>query len=220
MFLRLYEDATELVRANRTVTDGTRSRSLGGVLASDAYRVLALNRARETARSLKVPLVNHVLRVAQTALLGIEIGRDVRLGRGVWFVHSLGIIIGGNSVIGDRVRFYGSNTVGTVSGGYPVIEDDVVIGAGARILGPVRIGRGARIGANAVVLIDVPAGATAVGVPARVLPKDGAPSEAPAPATPEDFTDEQLLGELHRRRVQVELAPNRHPRPPKLAKVP
>jgi len=56
--------------------------------------------------------------VAQTAVLGIEIGKDVTLGKGVYFVHSLGIVIGGHAVIGDRVRFYGNNTVGTATPGY------------------------------------------------------------------------------------------------------
>jgi serine O-acetyltransferase len=103
-------------------------------------------------------------------LFGIEIGKDVTLGHGVYFVHTSGIVIGGDSRIGNRVRFYGSNTIGTAKdNGYPVIEDDVWIGAGARILGPITIGAGARIGANAVVLTSVPAGAVAVGIPAKVV---------------------------------------------------
>jgi serine acetyltransferase len=142
------------------------------VLTSDGYRVLALQRLREAARGLGIPLGNHALRVAQTAVLGVEIGKDVELGRGVYFVHSLGTVVGGDAKVGHRVRFYGNNTVGTAKdNGYPVIEDDVWIGAGARILGPVRIGARSRIGANAVVLQDVPPDSVAVGIPARIFPR-------------------------------------------------
>ena len=69
----------------------------------------------------------------------------------------------------------GSNTLGTAKeNGYPIVEDDVVVGCGARILGPIRVGKGATIGANAVVIHDVPPGATVTGIPARVREK---PSE-------------------------------------------
>jgi serine O-acetyltransferase len=116
----------------------------------------------------------------QTALFGIEISKDVTLGQGVVFVHTVGIVIGGNARIGDRVVFLGSNTIGNnKNSGYPQIGNDVVIGAGARILGPVTIGDGASIAANAVVLCDVPAGAVAVGIPAVVKLR------GPRPATDE-----------------------------------
>ncbi|SEU39552.1 serine O-acetyltransferase [Myxococcus fulvus] len=166
----LVADAMELARAANGHTDAKSIAKV--VLTSDSYRITALNRAREAALDYHIPLVNHVLRVAQTAVLGIEIGKDVTLGKGVYFVHSLGIVIGGDARIGDRVRFYGNNTVGTAKdNGYPVIEDDVWVGAGARILGPVRIGARSRIGANAVVLQDVPPDSVAVGIPARIFPR-------------------------------------------------
>jgi serine O-acetyltransferase len=136
---------------------------------SDSYAITALGRLREGARRCRVPGVNHALRLLQTGFYGIELGNEVTLGHGVWFIHPTAIVIGGNAKIGDRVRFFGSNTVGTAKeNGYPTIEDDVWVGAGARILGPVRIGKGARIGANAVVLTDVPPGAVAVGIPAKI----------------------------------------------------
>src|SRR5439155_13517959 len=128
-----------------------------------------LTRMREAARRWHVPGMNHALRIVQTAVYSIEIGNDVELGEGVNFTHTLGIVVGGDSRVGARVKFLGNNTIGTAKeNGYPVIEDDVVIGCGARVLGPIRIGKGALIGANAVVLSDVPPGAVVSGIPAKV----------------------------------------------------
>jgi serine O-acetyltransferase len=166
MVRALWRDALELARASG---DGVSVRGVAkAVLTYDSYAITSLTRLRQSARRLHVPLVNHALRVVQTSFYGIEIGKDVTLGNGVYFVHPLGIVIGGTSRVGDRVRFYGNNTVGTAKdNGYPVIEDDVWIGAGARILGPVRVGARARIGANAVVLEDVAPDTVVVGIPAR-----------------------------------------------------
>src|SRR5580658_7437351 len=135
----------------------------------DSSHVLILSRIRQAAERSHVPFVSGVARRLQTALFGIEIAGNVKLGEGVFFMHTVGIVLGGDSQIGDRVMFLGGNTLGAVDRrGYPRIGNDVVIGAGARILGPVTIGDGASIGANAVVLRDVPPGAVAVGVPAVV----------------------------------------------------
>ena len=142
------------------------------VLSADTFHVLAMTRLRESARRWHVLGVNRALRLAQTALYGIEIGKDVELGEGVYFVHTLGIILGGDAKIGSRVRFMGNNTVGPAKdNGSPTSEDDVIVGAGARILGPIRVGRGATIGANAVVLEDVAPGSVMVGVPAKAKGK-------------------------------------------------
>ena len=170
MLQELIADAHQLQRAARFPS------GVGGlakaVLTTDSYRVLALNRVREGARRFHVPLVNTVLRVVQQVMAGVEIGKAVTLGEGVYFVHPVGVVIGGDARIGNRVRFYGSNTIGTAKDdGYPTIEDDVWIGAGARILGPVTVGARSQIGANAVVLTDVPPDSVAVGVPARIRPR-------------------------------------------------
>jgi serine O-acetyltransferase len=167
MFRTLYADAVELAWAARG--EATRRAIVGVVLGTDSYRITLLNRLREGVRALHVPLANHVLRMAQTILFSIEIDSGVTLGEGVYFVHPWGIVVGGDARIGARVRFYGNNTIGTVrDDGYPVIEEDVWIGAVARILGPIRVGARSRIGANAVVLTDVPPDHVAVGVPARM----------------------------------------------------
>jgi serine O-acetyltransferase len=164
---RFVEDAFELARAIGAPV--TAKGAIHAAAMNDGYKVLVLTRMRESARRWHVPGLNHALRLVQTALYSIEIGNDVELGDGVNFAHTLGIVVGGDSKVGARVKFLGNNTVGTVSdNGYPVIEEDVVIGCGARVLGPIRIGRGAIIGANAVVLSDVRAGAVVSGIPARV----------------------------------------------------
>ena len=151
-------------------------------LSQDGYKVLLTTRLRESARRWHVPGANHALRLVTTVIYGIEIGNEIELGDGVNFAHTLGTVIGGTSKVGARVKFMGNNTVGTAKdNGCPIIEDDVVVGCGARILGPIRIGKGAFIGANAVVLADVPAGAIASGIPAKIhMPKDRSDRDDPA----------------------------------------
>ena len=168
MFKAMVSDAVELARARDGKVD--RAGVLRAVLTSDSYRALFLNRVREASQQLHIPLVSHAMRVMQTAMLGIEISPTCTLGTGVDFSHTVGIVIGGTSRIGDRVRFYGNNTIGSVNGsGYPTIGNDVEIGAGARVLGEITIGDRASIGANAVVMVDVPPDHIAVGIPAKVL---------------------------------------------------
>jgi serine O-acetyltransferase len=172
----LREDARELAVA---LGDPDRAKGpMRTALSQDSFLILALWRLRCSARRWRIPGANHLLRRVQTMVFGIELGNDISLGRGVFFVHPVGIVVGGDARVGDRVRFMGSNTVGTArDDGCPVIEDDVVLGAGARVLGPVRVGRNAVIGANAVVLTDIPPDSVAVGMPARVV-KDAAAQAA------------------------------------------
>jgi serine acetyltransferase len=152
-------------------------RELATTMSHDGSQVLLLSRLRQAGRRWHVPMAGGLIRRVQTALFGIEIGRDVELGEGVVFLHTVGVVIGGDARIGDRVVFLGGNTVGTIDWkGYPRIGNDVIIGAGARILGPITIGNGATIGANAVVVSNVPAGAIAVGVPAVIRSRASVPA--------------------------------------------
>jgi len=177
---RLWTDAIELARAARRAGTAADARRM---MRTDAWLLLALFRARETVLRWRIPVFNRVLRQLQMTLGGVELGNDITLGPGVYFIHSLGTVVGGQARVGARVRFLGNNTVGAASDdGEPVIEEDVEIGCGARVLGPIRIGARAVIGANAVVLTDVPADHIAVGAPARILPKRSArPVAATAP---------------------------------------
>lgn len=106
-------------------------------------------------------------------LTGVEIHPGATLGRRFFIDHGMGIVIGETAEIGNDVTIYHGVTLGGVSwnGGkrHPTLEDNVVIGAGAQVLGPITIGKGGKVGSNSVVVKDLPAGATAVGIPARIV---------------------------------------------------
>ncbi len=103
---------------------------------------------------------------------GIEIHPGARIGRRFFIDHGLGVVIGETAEVGDDCTLYQGVTLGGTSWEagkrHPTLGDDVVVGAGAKVLGPIHIGKGARIGSNAVVVKDVPENATMVGIPARV----------------------------------------------------
>jgi serine O-acetyltransferase len=111
--------------------------------------------------------ISHVARW----LTGIEIHPAARIGQRLFVDHGMGVVIGETSEIGDDVTLYQGVVLGGISldegKRHPTLGNNVIVGAGAKILGPITIADGARIGSNAVVLKDVPAGATMVGVPAR-----------------------------------------------------
>lgn len=109
---------------------------------------------------------------------GIEIHPGAVIGRRVFIDHGMGVVIGETAVIGDDCTLYHGVTLGGTSWKkgkrHPTLESGVVIGAGAKILGPITLGMNAKIGSNAVVVKDVPANATAVGIPARILDQEKA----------------------------------------------
>lgn len=104
-------------------------------------------------------------------LTGIEIHPAARIGRGLFIDHGMGVVIGETAVIGDNVTLYHGVTLGGTSWHpgkrHPTLAEGVIVGAGAKILGPIHVGANARIGSNAVVTKSVPEGATLVGVPGR-----------------------------------------------------
>jgi len=115
-------------------------------------------------------------------LTGIEIHPGATIGRRVFIDHGMGVVIGETAEVADDVTMYHGVTLGGTSWNkgkrHPTLGKGVVIGAGAKILGPIMVGEGARIGANAVVVKDVPAGATVVGVPGRILEDLVSPQQA------------------------------------------
>jgi serine O-acetyltransferase len=135
-------------------------------------------------------------------LTGIEIHPGARIGRRFFIDHGMGVVIGETSEIGDDCTLYHGVTLGGTSWNkgkrHPTLGKGVVIGAGAKILGPIEIGDGAKIGSNAVVVKSVPAGATAIGIPARIVESHEVEGRFAAYAVARDANDPiaQALHEL------------------------
>lgn len=155
------------------------------------FRAVAVHRFGTWRMGVKPRFLRAPLSVAYRAmyravrnLYGIELPYTVELGRRVVFEHQHGIVVHGHTVIGDDCIIRQGVTLGIRSMEHldhaPVLGRGVNVGAGAKILGPVRVGDHADVGANAVVLKDVPAGALAVGVPAQLVPRKPH-SESPRP---------------------------------------
>lgn len=157
--------------------------------------------------------VSHLGRVVS----GIEIHPGARIGRRLFIDHGMGVVIGETAEIGDDVTLYQGVTLGGTSlekgKRHPTLEDGVICGSGAQILGPFTVGEGARIGANAVVLSDVPPGVTMVGIPAKVAKsrsRDGVEPSFDAYGITEGLSDpvartiEGMLEEIHRLSARIE----------------
>ena len=116
-------------------------------------------------------------------LTGIEIHPGATIGRKLFIDHGMGVVIGETSAIGDNVTLYQGVTLGGVSLNpgkrHPTLDHDVIVGAGAKVLGPITIGAGARIGSNAVVVKDVAPATTVVGIPARPVVSAARTEERP-----------------------------------------
>ncbi len=125
----------------------------------------------------KLYLLGRWVSHAARFLTGIEIHPGATIGAGFFIDHGLGTVIGETAEIGDDVTLYHNVTLGGVSWRkekrHPTLEDHVVVGAGAQVLGPIRVGARSRIGANAVVVKEVPSDSVVVGIPGRVTYRDG-----------------------------------------------
>lgn len=142
-----------------------------GVQALLAYRLA--NRLRRSG----VPLLPYAVSYLSRAVTGIEIHPDAKIGPGLFIDHGAGVVIGETAEIGEDVTLYQGVTLGGTgfqSGKrHPTVEDNVTIGSGAKLLGPIRVGHGAKIGANSVVVEDVPPRSTVVGNPGHPVRVDG-----------------------------------------------
>ena len=134
---------------------------------------LLLHRMAHTLWNIKLKWLARFMSTITRWLTGIEIHPGAQIGNRFFIDHGMGVVIGETAIIGDDCTIYHGVTLGGTSWKqgkrHPTLEDKVVIGAGAKILGPLTIGSGAKIGSNAVVVKDIPKNATAVGIPARIV---------------------------------------------------
>ncbi len=144
------------------------------VLCYPGFHALLLHRVAHWLACKGFRLTARLIASFSRFLTGIEIHPSATIGKQLVIDHGMGVVIGETAKIGDRVTIYHDVTLGGTSlkreVRHPQVGNDVIIGAGAQLLGPIQIGDGARVGSNAVVVRDVPAGVTVVGVPARPVP--------------------------------------------------
>jgi len=148
-----------------------------GVHALLAHRVAhALHRAR-------VPVLTRVIAAIARSVTGIEIHPAAEIGTGFFIDHGMGVVIGETAQIGDDVTLYQGVTLGgtgfATGKRHPTVEDNVTIGSGAKLLGPITVGHGSKIGAGSVVIHDVPANSTVVGNPGHPVRVAGRRPEGP-----------------------------------------
>ena len=142
------------------------------LLAYPGLHAIWMHRVAHFLWRLRIPVLPRWLSHVARFLTGIEIHPGARIGRGVFIDHGMGVVIGETAEVGDECVIYQGVTLGGTSFDkgkrHPTLEDHVVVGAGAKILGNIRIGHHSRIGANAVVLKSVPPHSVVVGVPGHV----------------------------------------------------
>jgi len=153
--------------------DPSARNSLEVIIAYPGVLAVLLHRLNHRIWGIGLQLVARWLSTVGRLLTGIEIHPAATIGRRFFIDHGMGVVIGETTEIGDDCTLYHGVTLGGTSWDkgkrHPTLKDNVVIGAGAKVLGPITLESGARVGSNSVVVKDVPEGATVVGIPARVI---------------------------------------------------
>jgi serine O-acetyltransferase len=146
-------------------------------------QALLAHRVAHALWDAEVPLVPRTIAYASRAVTGVEIHPAARIGSDFFIDHGSGVVIGETAEIGDRVTLYQGVTLGGTGFArgkrHPTLESDVTVGSGAKLLGPVTVGRNAKVGANTVVIEDVPPHTTVVGNPGHPVRVEGRPVEGP-----------------------------------------
>ena len=162
------------------------ARSVGRVEMLLTYRgvqALLSHRVCHALYAAGVPLLPRWLSYATTAVTGVEIHPAARIGRGLFIDHGVGVVIGETAEVGDDVTIYQGVTLGGTGFArgkrHPTVGNEVMIGAGSALLGPIVIGERSKIGANSVVIHDVPPNSTVVGNPGHPVRVDGKKPEGP-----------------------------------------
>jgi serine O-acetyltransferase len=148
------------------------------LLCYPGFHALVLHRLSHRLWRLRLPLLPRLLSQLSRLLTGVEIHPGARIGRGVFIDHGMGVVIGETSVVGDQCLLYQGVTLGGTGKEHgkrhPTLMNNVVVGAGAKVLGAITVGANTRIGAGSVLLRDVEPDSTVVGIPGRVIHQSGA----------------------------------------------
>jgi len=181
------------------------------LLTWGGVQALLTHRAAHALHDAGVPVVPRALAHASRMVSGVEIHPAARIGEDFFIDHGSGVVIGETAEIGSCVTIYQGVTLGGTGfqrgKRHPTVEDNVTIGSGAKLLGPITVGHGAKVGANTVVIGDVPPNSTVVGNPGHTVRVEGRPVEGPDSDwihLPDPVADAirgliERLGELERR---------------------
>ena len=153
---------------------------LGIILTYPGVKAVFMHKISRFFHLAGFELLARIISQVTRFFTGVEIHPGAKIGKNLFIDHGMGVVIGETSEIGDNVTIYHAVTLGGISPSidserqrhekrHPTIGDDVVIGSGAQIIGPIKVGKCARIAANAVVVKDVPDNATMVGIPAKAI---------------------------------------------------
>ena len=183
MAMMFFKNIAAELDAIKTRDPAARSR-LMVALTYPCFHAILLHRVARPVYLAGFPTLARIISQFSRFITGIEIHPGATIGRHFFIDHGMGVVIGETAVIGDDVTLYHGVTLGGTSWNkgkrHPTLENGVVIGAGAKVLGPITISAGAKVGSNAVVTKPVPEGATAVGNPARIIDQQTREREAQA----------------------------------------
>jgi serine O-acetyltransferase len=153
------------------------------LLAWPGVQALLAHRLASRLHGAGLPLLPRLIATATRSLTGIEIHPAAKIGPGLFIDHGMGVVIGETAKLGADVTIYQGVTLGgtgfATGKRHPTVEDCVTIGSGAKLLGPIVVGHGAKIGANTVVIHDVPPNSTVVGIPGHPVRVEGKRPEGP-----------------------------------------
>ncbi len=153
------------------------------LLAWPGVHALLAHRLAHALYGAGVPILPRMIAAVARSVTGIEIHPAAQIGRGFFIDHGMGVVVGETAEIGDDVTLYQGVTLGgtgfATGKRHPTVQDNVTVGSGAKLLGPITIGHGAKIGANSVVIHDVPPNSTVVGNPGHPVRVEGRRPEGP-----------------------------------------
>jgi len=187
---RVLKEVRRDVQAARTRDPAARDVGQLEILATwPGIHALLAHRVAHALDGAGLPLLPRLISMVTRTMTGIEIHPRARIGVGLFIDHGTGVVIGETAEIGDDVTLYQGVTLGgtgfATGKRHPTVQDNVTIGSGAKLLGPITVGHGAKIGANSVVITDVPPHSTVVGTPGNGMID---PTDSPVPLNSNDVT--------------------------------